>query len=61
MTNKIIIFMLQLAIIFNAMNLGWKVKLMDSNQLVLSKKIEELTELDNDTEGFLSKIIEMTY
>ena len=60
MTNKVMIFMLQLAIIFNAMNLGWKVKLINNSKLILAKKLSEMTELDNDTEVFLSKVIEVS-
>ena len=59
MIHNIVLFMLQLSIMFNAMNLGWKVKLVDNNKVILSKKIKEMTELDKDTESFLSKIIEV--
>lgn len=57
MTNNIILFLLQLAIIFNATNLGWHVKLLQTDKIILSKKINQLTELDIDTECFLTKII----
>lgn len=45
-------------IMYNAIKLGWDIKILNYDKIVISKKITKLTELDNNTEEFLNTIIQ---
>lgn len=59
MLDKMIIFILQLTIIYNAINIGWKVKKIDNKEIILVKKLNEITDIDNNMNLLLKKIIEI--
>jgi len=50
---------LQITAICNAIILGWNVKVMD-NKIILTKKIINLTKLDNDVPKLIEKLLELT-
>lgn len=50
---------LQLIALYNAITLGWDIKYIGNKQIVFSKKIVNLTKLDNDTNKLLYKLVEI--
>ena len=49
-------FITKICIIFNAVQLGWLVDIVDG-QIVLSKESNKLTKLDKDTKELISALI----
>jgi hypothetical protein len=47
---------MQLSIITNAVNMGWKVTRINENKIMLSKNKNKLTDLDKNFENFLKAI-----
>jgi hypothetical protein len=45
--KKHIIFVLQLSIIINAINLGWTIDHINHNKIILSKKISKYNKFNN--------------
>ena len=56
--QDIILFTIKMIIMYNAIKLGWDIKILNYDKIVISKKITKLTELDNNTEEFLNTIIQ---
>ncbi|ARF09333.1 hypothetical protein Catovirus_2_282 [Catovirus CTV1] len=52
------VLILQMMAVTNAIMLGWKVKKIEGNKFVITKKKNQLTELDNDTVRFLDTIMQ---
>ena len=57
--HQLILFMLQLSMMYNAVSLGWKIKKINSKGFILSKKIQDMTELDNNTIKLLGVLTEL--
>jgi hypothetical protein len=54
--ERIVQLIIKLYIIINATNLGWQV-LIENEQIILSKKIDQLTSLDHDTSQLVNALI----
>jgi len=52
-----VIFILQLIIVMNAINLGWSINHINDNKIILSKKISKITNLDDNLYKFMKNII----
>ena len=52
-----IILLLKLSIIEKAQNLGWNIVVID-NRIILKKKLNETSKLENNTKRFLEYLIE---
>lgn len=50
---------IQLAIITNAVNMGWKVEMVDTNKYVLRKKIRKLNNNEKCTSTLLNMIFDI--
>ena len=56
--HKLFVLMLQIIALMNAVVLGWPVKKVEGNKFIICKKINKLTELDNNTLKFLDTIMQ---
>lgn len=56
--HRLIVLILQITALTNAVLLGWKVKKVEGNKFIICKKLNELTELDNNTIKFLDTIMQ---
>lgn len=56
--HRLIVIILQMMALTNAVLLGWNIKKVEGNKFVISKKINKLTALDNDTIKFLDTIMQ---
>lgn len=57
--EKYMILILQITAVCNAIIMGWSVKVID-NKIILTKKIMDLTKLDNDVPRLIEKLLELT-
>ena len=55
--HKLMVLILQIMTLMNAIILGWRVKKIEGKKFVICKRINELTELDNNTVKFLDTIM----
>ena len=55
--KKYVIFILQLTIIMNAVNMGWSINQINDNKIILSKKISKITDMDDNLYKFMKNII----
>jgi hypothetical protein len=55
--KKYVIFILQLTIIINAINMGWSINHINNNKIILSKKISKITKFDDNLYKFMKNII----
>jgi hypothetical protein len=55
--KKYVIFILQLTIIMNAVNMGWSINQINDNKIILSKKISKITDMDDNLYKFMNNII----
>ena len=55
--KKYVIFILQLTIVMNAINMGWSVNKINDNKIILSKKISKITKFDDNLYKFMKNII----
>lgn len=56
--HRLIVLILQMMALTNAVLLGWRVKKIEGNRFTICKKINQLTELDNNTIKFLDTIMQ---
>jgi hypothetical protein len=56
--HKLLLFMTQLTTMYNATALGWKIKKIKGNKFIITKKINNMTKLDNNTRKLLVAIME---
>lgn len=57
--NQLFILILQIIALTNAVLLGWNIKEIKNNKFIISKKINNLTDLDNNTVLFLNTIMQL--
>jgi len=58
MQKRTIIYILQFAVIYNAIILGWKVTRIDDKRILLSKKVDSFGNINNmNLEHMLSNLI----
>lgn len=57
--NQLFILILQITALTNAVLLGWNIKEIKNNKFIISKKINNLTDLDNNTVLFLNTIMQL--
>jgi hypothetical protein len=55
--KKFIIFILQLIIVMNAVNMGWSINKINDNKIILSKKISKISYLDDNLYDFMNNVI----
>ena len=55
--KKSVIFILQLAIAINAINFGWSINTFDTNKIILSKKRDKISDIDNNLDNFMKNIV----
>jgi hypothetical protein len=56
--EKYMTVVLQITAICNAILLGWSVK-VDGKKIILTKKIEKLTKLDNDIQKLINTLLDL--
>jgi len=56
--SKLFVLILQIVSLTNAVMLGWRIKKVEGNKFIICKKIDQLTELDNNTSKFLDTIMQ---
>ncbi len=54
--NKNIIILIKISIIEKAINMGWSVKMIN-NKLILRKKLNNVNELEKNTDKFLDYLL----
>lgn len=54
--NKNIILLIKISIIEKAINMGWSVKMIN-NKLILRKKLNNVNELEKNTDKFLDYLL----
>ncbi len=54
--NKNIILLIKISIIEKALNMGWSVKMIN-NKIILRKKLNNVNELENNTDKFLDYLL----
>jgi len=57
--NNIIITMLKFVAVINAVLLGWNVKVIEDKKFVITKKLSQLTELDNNINKLLETLFKL--
>ena len=55
--KKYVIFILQLTIMINAINMGWSVNKINDKKIIFTKKVSKITNLDNTLYKFMKNII----
>lgn len=58
-SNNIVIAMLKFVAIINALLLGWNVKVIEDKKFIITKKLSQLTELDNNVNRLLETIFRL--
>jgi len=57
--KKYVMLILKLTAIINAMSLGWNVECLESNKIILKKKIKDLTYMDYDIHKLVKILIDI--
>lgn len=57
--NIIMITMLKFVAIINALMLGWNIKVIEDKKFIITKKLSQLTELDNDMNKLLETLFRL--
>jgi hypothetical protein len=55
--RKMLLFTLQLSIMYNATLHGWNIKKVSDRKFVITKKLNNMTKLDNNMKKLLEQII----
>jgi hypothetical protein len=56
--NKIL-NIVKLAILLNIINIGWNIKSVNENQIIITKKLNQMTETDYDIRELLNILIDI--
>lgn len=57
--NIIMITMLKFVAIINALMLGWNIKVIEDKKFIITKKISQLTDLDNNMNRLLETLFKL--
>lgn len=57
--NIIMITMLKFVAIINALMLGWNIKVVEDKKFIITKKLSQLTDLDNNMNKLLETLFRL--
>ncbi len=57
--HKMVLLIMQLTTLYNAVQLGWKVKKINKNGFTMTKKINEMTLLDHNIKQLIDLLIKI--
>lgn len=57
--NIIMITMLKFVAIINALMLGWNIKVIEDKKFIITKKLSQLTDLDNNMNRLLETLFKL--